>query len=73
VQISEDQWFKRRQFCGFFVDKEAALPRLSPSRRPDGGIGRRTGLKIPRPQKACRFDPGSGHQCFLLGFLRPAE
>lgn len=23
----------------------------------NGGIGRRTGLKIPRPIKACRFDP----------------
>ena len=29
---------------------------------PDGGIGRRNGLKIRRPLKACGFDPLSGHQ-----------
>ena len=28
--------------------------------RPDGGIGRRNGLKIRR-RKACGFDPLSGH------------
>ena len=28
---------------------------------PGGGIGRRTGLKIPRPQRPYRFDPGLGH------------
>lgn len=28
--------------------------------RPDGEIGRRKGLKIPR-SRTCRFDPGSGH------------
>ena len=30
---------------------------------PDGGIGRHTGLKIPRTRKGpCRFESGSGHQ-----------
>ena len=29
--------------------------------RPGGEIGRRTGLKIPGPLKACRFDSGPGH------------
>lgn len=29
--------------------------------RPDGGIGRRAGLKIRFPLKECRFDPDSGH------------
>ena len=29
--------------------------------RPGGEIGRRTGLKIPGPSKACRFDSGPGH------------
>ena len=33
-------------------------------RRPGGGIGRRTGLKIPR-RKACRFDSGPGHHSSL--------
>src|SRR6266568_4084668 len=28
---------------------------------PDGGIGRRKGLKIPRHLVLCRFDSGSGH------------
>ena len=34
-------------------------------RRPGGGIGRRTGLKIPR-REACRFDSGPGHN-FSVG------
>lgn len=29
--------------------------------RPGGGIGRRSGLKIRRPLKACGFDPHPGH------------
>ena len=29
---------------------------------PDGGTGRRAGLKIPFPLKECRFDSDSGHQ-----------
>jgi hypothetical protein len=28
---------------------------------PDGGIGRRKGLKIPRVNNPCRFDSGSGY------------
>ena len=46
----------------------------------NGGIGRRTGLKIPRPLKACRFDPDFRHfeasehlypeAFFILTFLR---
>ena len=27
-----------------------------------GGTGRRTGLKIPRANPSCRFDPGLRHQ-----------
>ena len=34
----------------------------STEKSPDGGIGRRAGLKIQCPLKACRFDPGLGHQ-----------
>ena len=34
--------------------------------RPGGEIGRRTGLKIPGPLKACRFDSGPGHHQMSL-------
>lgn len=40
----------------------ATYVRRPPAHRPDGGIGRRNGLKIRRPLKACGFDPHSGHQ-----------
>ena len=36
------------------------------TRRPDGGIGRRNGLKIRRPLKACGFETLSGHQSSLV-------
>jgi hypothetical protein len=42
---------------------------------PDGGTGRRSGLKIRRPLRPCRFDSGSGHHItaghhsFFGGFL----
>ena len=39
-------------------------PRLWQDRsypRPGGGTGRRSGLKIRRPLRPCRFDSGSGH------------
>jgi hypothetical protein len=40
---------------------------------PDGGIGRHTGLKIPRILTGpCRFNSGSGHQAspqLVLSFL----
>ncbi len=29
---------------------------------PNGGIGRRVGLKIQCPLKTCRFEPGFGHK-----------
>jgi hypothetical protein len=44
------------------MDKMACRRSVQAAYGPDGGIGRRTGLKIPRPLKACRFDPDSGHQ-----------
>ena len=37
-----------------------SLPRPSPC--PDGGIGRRAGLKIQCPLKTCGFEPRSGHE-----------
>ncbi len=40
----------------FAAQSSNALPRL----RPDGGIGRRDGLKH-RWSNPCRFDPGSGY------------
>ena len=43
-----------------FTSISAGLPFASLA-RPDGGTGRRAGLKIPFPQKECRFDPDSGH------------
>ena len=36
--------------------------------RPDGGIGRRNGLKIRCPIRTCGFDPRSGYH--FLGVLR---
>lgn len=39
-----------------------ALPVLFSGCCRNGGIGRRTGLKIPRPLKACRFDPDFRHR-----------
>ncbi len=41
-------------------DNSASFGSSLANRCPDGGIGRRTGLKIPR-RKACQFDSGSGH------------
>ena len=49
---------------------------------PNGGIGRRVGLKIQCPLKTCRFEPGFGHRdrsagnfppptCLFLPFLPP--
>ena len=32
--------------------------------RPDGGIGRRNGLKIRCPKRTCGFDPRSGYHFF---------
>ena len=32
--------------------------------RPDGGIGRRNGLKIRCPMRTCGFDPRSGYHFF---------
>lgn len=49
---------------------------INPQYCPNGGIGRREGLKILCPLKTCRFDPGSGHQADGLsaaGFLSPEE
>lgn len=37
------------------------FPLSAPNNRPDGGIGRRAGLKI-RIRKECGFDSHSGHQ-----------
>ena len=34
--------------------------------RPDGEIGRHTGLKILRLYRACRFDSGSGHHLTFI-------
>ncbi len=43
------------------------LPGLGfPALGPDGGIGRRAGLKIQFPLKECGFDPHSGHQLRIL-------
>ena len=36
-------------------------PTFAPTKSPDGGIGRRVGLKH-QCRKACRFDPGSGYE-----------
>ena len=40
---------------------------------PNGGIGRRVGLKIQCPLKTCRFEPGFGHRDRSAGnfLLRP--
>ncbi len=41
-------------------NKKKVVP-LQPQTSPDGGIGRRAGLKH-QCRKASRFDPGSGYQ-----------
>ncbi len=40
---------------------------------PGGGIGRRSGLKIRRPLKACGFDPHPGHHRFFEKSARTAR
>ena len=53
-----------RNGAEFSVDNSIgeATFRVSSDVRPDGGIGRRAGLKIQFPLKKCGFDPHSGHQ-----------
>ena len=38
---------------------------------PNGGIGRRVGLKIQCPLKTCRFEPGFGHRDRSAGNFPP--
>lgn len=37
---------------------------------PSGEIGRRSGLKIHRPQKSCRFESGLGHHLVIKKVLK---
>jgi hypothetical protein len=41
---------------------------VSYGKRPGGGTGRRTGLKIPWLNKPWGFDPPPGHQAFSGGY-----
>ena len=50
----------RNRFWGREIPLRKSLCRVR-KRCPDGGIGRRVGLKH-QCRKACRFDPGSGYQ-----------
>ena len=42
------------------VNLQSVSPETVPC--PNGGIGRRAGLKIQCPLKTCRFEPGFGHE-----------
>ena len=53
--------FFRRNFCHFFVVSNFLLTFATALRSPDGGIGRRAGLKH-QWGNPCRFDPGSGYK-----------
>ena len=46
--------------CAFFVVPLQPISELTRSNGPDGGIGRRAGLKH-QWSNPCRFDPGSGY------------
>ena len=46
--------------CAFFVVPLQPISELTRSDGPDGGIGRRAGLKH-QWSNPCRFDPGSGY------------
>ena len=48
---------KKQYFCRRFCKKEPC---------PDGGIGRRAGLKH-QWSNPCRFDPGSGYELQIKG------
>ena len=47
--------------CAFFVVPLQPISELTRSDGPDGGIGRRAGLKH-QWSNPCRFDPGSGYK-----------
>ena len=47
--------------CAFFVVPLQPISELTRSNGPDGGIGRRAGLKH-QWSNPCRFDPGSGYK-----------
>ena len=49
----------RKQICKYRIKRYLCRPESDPS--PDGGIGRRAGLKH-QWSDPCRFDPGSGYQ-----------
>jgi hypothetical protein len=53
------------------VDTRRPKPTFRELVRPDGGIGRRSRLKICR-RKACGFDPLSGHQS-PVGLAEPGS
>ena len=57
-------WLKSLLFHFFILPLHRIFPkRCNPANCPDGGIGRRVGLKH-QCRKASRFDPGSGYKAF---------